>query len=295
MPAVPSWDAPTQFDLTNPYSGTLSFNVQTASGLYLLVNDGCDFQESVRSTVDNVPQADGAILHPRFLTGTQMPLKIGLWQDADTIACDDLLVEMLDTLSGAFRSLLNAGDNEGRLAWEIAGGNERMLDDVRLLVYPSFQPGPPPTFTVTIDSGYPYAQDLNQTRTPCADGATATINNTGSADYMPVFQVNRLNGAPAGAAPVSAFTIDNLTTGEQFVYDDSLPGAAAIAANRYAEITTFANTVYQSTTAIGPGDGRNLKAGVDELNSEYFALRIGSNDIEITGCDMDILWAPAWG
>ena len=247
MPAVPSWDAPTQFDLTNPYNGSMSFNVQTASGIYLLVNDGCDFQESVRSTTDNVPQSDGAILHHRFLTGTQMPLKIGLFDTEDNIACDNLLAEMLDNLSGAFRSLLNAGDNEGRLAWEVAGKNERMLDDIRLLVYPSFIPGPPPIFTVTIDSQYPYAQDLNPQSTSIADGATSTLSNTGSADYFPVFQVQ---GATSG------FTLENLTTGIQFVYDASLPGAVSIGGGDYGEIDTFRNTIFLN------GDGANLKAEI---------------------------------
>ncbi len=290
MPAVPSWAYPNAFDLTNPYNGTLTFNEQTGSGIYLLIQEGCNFQIDVRSTTDNVPQADGSIPHTRFLTGTQMQLTVQLWETLNEIACEgELLVAMLDDLSGAVRSLLNAGDNEGRLAWEIDGGNERMLDDVRLLVYPTFTPGPPPTVTFTIDSQYPYAQDLNQTRTGVADGATVTITNTGSADYMPVFLVNQLNGVVDGSA-VNDFTIENVTTGERFVYSSSLPGADPISAGgHYAEINTFTNTIYED------GDGANLKAGVDQLLSEYFALQIGANDITIDGADMDVLWAPAWG
>ncbi len=206
------------------------------------------------------------------------------------LACESsLLTQMLDDLTGALRSLLNAGDNQGRLAWEVDGGNERMLDDVRLLVYPVFTPGPPPSVTFTIDSQYPYAQDLNQTRTPVADGVPVIVDNTGSADYQPVFLVNQLNGVVDSGA-VHTFTIQNLTTGEQFVYDDSLPGASPISAGgHYAEINTFANTIFLD------GDGANLKAGVDELNSEYLSLPIGSSVIQIDDCDMDILWAPAWG
>ncbi len=290
MPAVPSW-APQQFDLTNPYSGTLTFNVPTAEGyLFSLDQDACSFNIVVRSTKDNVPQADGSILHHRFLTGVEMVLTVKLWTEDEKPACDADLANMLDLLSGSFRSLLNAGDNEGRLAWEIEGGSERMLDDARLLVYPLFtnQGGLNPVVTVTIDSRYPYAEDLNQTLTPCADGVPVTLTNTGTADFFPVFQVNRLNGSTSASA-VNAFTIDNLTTGEQFNYSDALPGADPISAGgHYAEIDTFGNTIFLD------GNGANLKAGVDELTSEYFPLVTGANQILISGCDMDVLWQNAW-
>jgi hypothetical protein len=241
MPAVPNWSAPTQFDLTNPYNTSMSFNVQTADGIYLLDQSQCSFDITVRSTTDNIPQADGYIPHHRFLTGVQMPLAIWLMETPESPACDELLVTMLDNVSGAFRSLLNAGDNEGRLAWEVAGQNERMLDDIRLLVYPTFEMDTKGVVTVTIDSRYPYAQDLTQTRTGIEDGDTATLTNSGSADYLPVFQVNRLNGV-TGSGSVPSFTIENITTGIQLEYNDGLPGAIAI-----------------------------------------------------TGADMDVLWAPAWG
>ncbi len=290
MPAVPHWAYPNVFDLTNPYSGNLSFNEQTSSGIYLVAQDGCNFGIDVRSTTDNVPQSDGSILHTRFLTGTQVQMTVQLWETLNELACEgELLVEMLDTLSGALRSLLNAGDNEGRLAWTVDGGNDRMLDDARLLVYPTFTPGPPPTVTFTLDSGFPYAQDLVQTRTACADGDVVVLDNTGSADYFPVFLVNMLNGVVSAGA-VNSFMIENLTTGQQFVYDDSFPGAIPISAGgHYAEINTFKNTIFLD------GDSSNLKAGVDELSSEYFSLRVGENEIVITNCDMDVLWAPAWG
>lgn len=278
MPAVPNWSVPTQFDLTNPYSGTLSFNVQT-DRLYLLDQSGCNMTISVRSTTDNVPQANGSILHHRFLTGTQIQLAVWLMEDTENPACDILLADMLDDLSGALRSLLNAGDNAGRLAWEVAGKNDRMLDDCRLLVYPAYTMNANGSLNVTIDSQYPYAQDLGQTTTNIAASGNATLTNTGSAEYDPVFKVY-------GAT--TAFTLTNITTGLQFVYDSTLPGAAAIGAGSYAEIDTFRNTIFLN------GSGANLKAGVDELNSDYWGLATGANSVTITGASVDVLWADAW-
>lgn len=166
-----------------------------------------------------------------------------------------------------------------------------MLDDVRLLVYPSYQMGNLGVVTVTLDSQYPYAQQLLQTQTPCPDGTPITLTNTGTADYDPVFLVNQLSGVVSGSA-VNDFTI-TVTQGTdvtQFVYSSSFPGAVPISVGgHYAEINTFANTIYLD------GDGANLKAGVDELNSEYPSFPIGTFDVQIDGCDMDALWAPAWG
>jgi len=281
MPAVPKWASPIQFDVTNPYNGTLILNV-LSDRLYLLDQENCSFDITVRSTTDDVPQADGSILHHRFLTGTQMQLAIQLWESADTVACDALLAEMVGDLTGAFRSLLNAGDNAGRLTWQVDGGNDRILDDIRLLAYPAFtMSGPLGIVTVTIDSQYPYAQDLTQQLTTITDGNTAVLANTGSADYLPVFQVSNLSG--------STFTLENVTTGIEFNYNDALPGGIAITGANYAEIDTFRNTIFLN------GSGANLKAGVVQLSSDYWALVAGNNTVGITGADVDILWAPAHG
>ncbi len=281
MPAVPKWAAPIQFDVTNPYNGTLILNV-ASDRLYLLNQEACSFDITVRSTTDNVPQADGSIIHHRFLTGTQMPLEIQMWENPEQVACGPLLAEMVGDLTGAFRSLLNAGDNEGRLTWQIEGGNDRILDDIRLLVYPAFRmDGPLGVITVTVDSQYPYAQDLTQQLTTITNGNTAVLANTGSADYYPVFQVSNLSG--------STFTLENVTTGIEFNYNNALPGALAISGADYAEIDTFRNTIFLN------GNGANLKAGVVELSSDYWSLVTGGNTVGITGADVDILWAPAHG
>ncbi len=295
MPAVPHWAYPNVFDLTNPFNGNLSFNEQTSSGIYLLIQDGCDFHIDVRSTTDNIPQANGSILHTRFLTGVTIPMTVQLWESRNEIACSgELLAEMLDNLSGALRSLLNAGDNEGRLAYQVDGQNDRMVDDVRLAVYPTFTPGPPPTVTFTLDTQYPYAQDLLQNCTHFSDGVPQTLDNTGSADYHPVFLVNVSScslpyDGDVGAVSDFTITVDNIYGITQFVYSDAFAGAVPIPSGAYAEINAFGNTIYQD------GTGADLKAGVDELNSDYPVFATGSNDVQIDGADMVVLWAPAWG
>lgn len=287
---IADWSVP--MVLTTPYA-TLDLNgTLVGGGAYLLRPDGCKLGQGVRSTKDDVPQADGSILHHRFLTGTEMLLPIQIWVDkGDSLpACDTLLQTLLDDLLGAMRSLLNAGDNAGRLSWTPAGQNARMLDDIRLLNYPAetiVDTSAGLEITVLIDSEYPYTQDLQETRTGIANGATTVITNAGTAAYFPVFQANRLNSVTSGS-PCLSFTLQNLTTGIDFVYDSTLPGAIAIAGGSYGEIDTFRNSIFRN------GNLTNLKAGVDELNSDYFLLEPGANSIKIVGCDIDVLWQNAW-
>ncbi len=293
MPPVPSWAYPTVFELTNPFNGSMVFNEQTSSGIYLAIQEGCDFQLAVRSTTDNVPQSDGSILHHRFLTGSTLAMTLQLWETRNDIPCEtELLTEMLDELSGALRSLLNVEDNQGRLSWTVPGGDERMLDDVRLVVYPSFVVGPPPTVTFTLDCRFPYAQNLTQELQPIADGTTETINNVGTAAYFPVIQINKLNGALSGD-DVCAFTItvENIEGTTQFNYDCTLPPGTGlnIGPTHYAEMENFNNTLFLD------GDGANLSPGISQLDSDYFSLAPGDNDVTIDGADCDVLWAPAWG
>lgn len=284
---IADWSVP--FVLTTPYAN-LEFNVEMPGlGLYLLRQDGCSTGISVRQTTDNIPQADGSIPHHRFLTGVQIVLAIQLWADADSIACDEQLQTMLDTLKGAFRSLLNAGDNEGRIAWEPVGGSSadstyRMLDDIRLLVYADPKPISLETewvweVGVTIDTRYPYAEDLTQIQDTVT--TTATLTNLGNADFWPVWKVN---------GPFDTFTLLNEDTGLQIVYDSSLPGAVSVAGGDYAEIDTFQGTIFLN------GSGADLSAGIDALNTDDFPLIPGDNLISLTGDppDADCLYQAAW-
>jgi hypothetical protein len=277
VPAVPDWSAPTQFDLTSPY-GNLVFNVPTTVEgmpcLFLLNMEACKFRIGVRDTSQNVPQSDGGILHSRFLTKTEIDLSIGLWEDEDNAACEELLAAMTDALSGAFRSLLNAGDNAGRLAWEVAGKNTRMLDDCRLLVYPDYdeQDVAHKIFTATIDSAFPYAQDLTPQFTSIAAGDTEIIDNTGTADYFPVIRVS---------GPAAGFSI---TIGTQ-----SMTFVNAIGGGDFVEVNTFNNTIFLN------GDEDDELNGLDVLNSVFPVLVPGNNTVQMFDADAVIEWAPAFG
>lgn len=278
MPPIPNWSEP--MSLTSP-GGNLEFNTDLANGgRYVVVPRKSHFDLDVRATKNNLPQFDGSALHHRFLTGAEMVLAIQLWEAAggensipDNIACEDLLTEMLDDLSRSFRALLNAGDNQGRIAWEVAGANERMLDDIRLLVYPAEDlEGPVVEVIATVDSRYPYALDL----TPQFVNGAAVITNNGTADTYPVYRVT---------GPTSSFTIANTTTDEQLVYSGT-----AIAGGHYAEIDTSRDTIYLD------GSGADLLSEVDIINSLWPRLAIGANTITFSGSGTLVTeWQPAWG
>lgn len=300
MPPVPDWTQ--QFRLTNPYTTAqgddwLYFNTQTASGIYLLDQKACAVNFDVRSTKLDVPQGDGAILPERFLTGAVADLSVQLWENSNVPACDELLQAMLDDLTGAVRSLLNAGDNEGRLSWTLPDNTDRMVDDARLLTYPRFtMDGPTPVVVFTLDSQYPYAVTEADTYTNCLDGIETTITNGGTADYYGVFQVNRTRVGSSwvvGGTAVHSFTIQNLTTGLDFNFDDTLASAPEISANHFGEIDCFRNTMYEMDVAADPGT--DLTPSIIQTDSEYFQLVMGENRIKITGADMAVIHADAWG
>lgn len=279
---IANYAYPIVFQLTSPFANLAFNNPLGNGGVYLLDNSGCSIGPTTRSTSDNIPQADGAILHHRFLTGTQMTLAIQLWEeDREKPACDDLLQEMQDDLLGAFRSLLNAGDNEGRISWDVYnGGGDRMLDDLRLLVYPTVAINTDgiTVVTVTVDTKYPYAEDLTQISTNVT--GTTPITNGGNADFWPVWKVN---------GPFSAFVLLNNTTGLQIEYDASQPGAASVGGGDYAEIDTFGGTIFLN------GSGADLSAGIVELNSDDFPLIPGANSITLsTAPSADCLYQAAW-
>jgi len=262
------WSLP--FSIVSPYA-TISVNADPLG--YAFVPELCVAKYAVRSSKDPIPQADGSILHRRFKTGYEIALTIELWTSKDTIACDDDVTEMGVELDGVLSSLLNAGDNEGRLIWTPSGAGTfpgpRMFDDVRLLVEPVSNQQAQGAIRVqfVLDTQYPYAIDQTQQAISTTDG-TETIEMEGNTDFWPVFQVY------AGASPMSTFSIANDTTGEALVYSGT-----AIAAGDYLEIDCFRNTAFVN------GDGASRIDGFDPELSDFFPLVPGENLINCSGMD----------
>lgn len=281
MAATAEW-AEIPFVLHSPYDD-ITFNLTTGDR-YLLIPGSCDMGAEVRSTKDDIPQADGSILHHRFFTGYEARMAAMLWVD-NAPACDADLVRMIDRLNGVCWSLLNAGDNEGRLSWLPSGlVDYRMLDDVRLserLAIASPDDGRGTICSWHLDTSFPYAQNLTQQST----ALDATITNTGTAEYWPVFRIS-------GGATL--FTLTNTTTGLSIVYNSSLPGGIGTGAFG-VEIDTFRNTAYLITgSPVGPGDGADAMGSIDMNLSDFWSLATGANACTIVGATGTVLWAPAW-
>lgn len=287
MAANAEWEQ--EFVLTSPY-GTLTLN--TAVGdRYLLVPQSCDMGAPLRVTKDNIPQADGSILHHRFTEGYECRLTLELWQDG-AIACGADMVRMLDTINEHAFGLLNAGDNQGRLSWPIAGGgvnSNRMLDDIRLLerVVAQVGDGGLTVVTFAVDTVYPYAMNLTQILTPIPEGVPTVLTNTGNTSFWPVIQVNQLNGTPSGSA-CTGFTLQNQTPTPDLLFEWTDVLSTPIPGGSYGEIDCFRNTFYLN------GNQTNLKPGVDFLTSDFWPLTPGANTIYIAGCDCDVLWNAPW-
>lgn len=284
---IADWTVP--FELTSGvFAGatTLPINQQTASGIYLLREDGCSLQNTVRATKENIPQEDGAILHRRFLAGMEMNLAVQFWQDTSNLACDDLLQTMYDDLMGYLYGLLNAGDNQGRISWSPAGGSsatstQRMLDDIRLFSYPTeaHQKGFPMELSFTLDCALPYAEDLTQS-TVALNDTGVIVTNSGNRPTYPVWKMNGGGGT---------YSITDLTTGEFFEYDPNFPNAPDLDSGDYIEINTFRDTAYKN------GDGANCKPGINMEASAFFPLSPGDHMIVLgSGTTGTALWNNSW-
>lgn len=262
----------------------------SGTGYYLLRSDGCSLLNQVRSTKEFMPQADGAILHCRFLAGMEMNLAIQMWQDSSNIACDQLLQEMVDTLEGYLYGLLNAGDNQGRIRWAPTGGSSnvpltngyRMLEDIRLLTYwtESQSPGNPLEISFTLDTVWPYVADETQDSINISN-IPAVVTNYGNRPTYPVWKI---------FGPLGVLTLTNSTTGELFTYNTTLPAGGVdlnVLGGEYIEIDTFLNTVTKVSGAILT----NVAAGISMTDSVFFTLPPGGSTIVLN----DLIFGGATG
>jgi hypothetical protein len=284
--ANPEWEVP--FQLVTPQGTLLLNDDEQVEGSYLLDMAGCSMGLGIRAEKYGVPQGDGDILRRRFTTGYGATLLIEYWdlgkEQPACVSSSPSSRAMNDTIMRHLRSILNGG---GRLLWLPTGQGIRMIDNCHLLEGPTVaETNGLTTCSFTLDSIYPYAQDFTQQLTQFDAGdPEVIITNTGTADYWPVWKVY---------GPADHFTILNITSNEEIVYNSDLPGAPVIPPGSYAEINTFRNTIYMN------GNGANLKPGLDIELTNFFPLYVGPNDILITGDatdpspDVDCLWAPAW-
>jgi phage-related protein len=259
--------------LTSP-EGTLDLEDGGTLNGYVHEAGSCDVGLTVRSTVENIPQGDGDLIHSRFKGGYVLRLSWQLW-DNGAIAIGATRREMYEELMLHLNALLNA---DGRYQWTPTGGSDaRIIDGLRLLEWPdpAVVQDSLKRVTVALDTRFPYAIDLTQVDVDVS--GTDTVTNDGNVPYYPVIEV---------AGPFTAFTLTNETVVDddgnplQIVYDDSLPGAVSVASGHSAEITTFGGG-----KAYLDGSGANLKKGIDVTASEFFPLAVGDNTITLTGAD----------
>lgn len=258
--------------------GDLTFNA-TSGDRYLLDELACDMWQDVRPGPDrpNVPQEDGGLIEEGFVTGTRLNLKVRLWEDEEP-ACGADLTRMVDTLMKHAQSMVKAAW-AGRYLWTPAGDDRRLLDYMQMRERVQFEWGEREVAaSLRFLSPFPYAIDFTQTLTTIT--GSSVLNNVGNTTMFPVFKVY---------GPAATFTLSNDTTDLAIVYDDTLPGAAAIAGGDYVEIDTFRNTAYLN------GDEDNMKPGIDVTLSDFWGLVPGNNVVSITTAPrVDVLWQAAW-
>lgn len=270
--------------------GVLSINDPgSADGFFVAIDESSQGGTRVRSSKDDIPQADGSILHRRFLTGYEVTLTLTyMASNKATATCqtEPSSRAMNDTLMLHLMELVH--DNGRLLFYPTGAADARLLDQIQLLNGPviSIEPGVT-SVTFTVDSPFPYLLNYTQIDTEIVSGGPETLVNGGTAPMYPVFQVY---------GPTDYFEIWNNDTDLAIVYDSALPGAQSIASGDYAEIDTFRNTIYLN------GDQDNLKPGIDITASDFFPLEVGSNEIEVTGdgtfsgppLEVHVLWQDAW-
>ena len=203
--------------------GTLTINDDTqVEGFFIQVPDACvGSVEAIRAEKYGIPNADGAYLRRRFTAGYGLKLVFLLCAgDSETPACnttDPTSTEMVDFLSRHLRAILNGG---GRYLWTpaVAGSAERLLDDLWLLTPPAVSVAADwTTVSFDLDTRFPYAIDFTQIVTSFSGSDDEQIlTNTGTSPFWPVWKIY---------GPTDGFSIVNLDTNEEIVYDADLPGS----------------------------------------------------------------------
>jgi hypothetical protein len=273
--------------LTTP-RGNLALNA--ASGArYLVLNEHSSGGADLRFTFDEIPQSDGQLNHPQYLTGYRMNLAIALW-DEQNPACGEAAQEMLDELGLHIDALRNPAGTT-RIIWTPENMASRMVNDINLSTKPAVTVSPRGddqsivAVTFQVVSEFPYEMSEAEGTPNELTGGTGlvsdTIDNVGNTRTWPVFRVY---------GPTNAFELHNLTTGESLYYDGSQAGAPMIGTSEYVEIDMMRTSVVMN----GDVDDSAI-AGIVWTTSAFWALDPGENDIALVGADTaDILWNSAF-
>lgn len=274
------------YELETP-RGTLEFNPTPIPGdnyLRLSAVEGLS-GGVVRSTVEPVPQRDGATVFDAF-RGAMYPILRGQVKAADLTDRR----ERIEELEALTDSILRA---DGILRWTPTGAAERRLT-VRLLeaVQISAGPGVIKEFQLALVAGDPtvYAE-LEQT----ADSAALTVGGGGAevfphgfpysyGDFSGGGNVNVTNGGTVPTfpivevyGPITGPAVYNVTTGKVV----SFPGLS-IGAGDYLEVD-----MRRETAELNGSPDVNMIRYLDVAGSEFFALEPGVNAIRLSGTGFD--------
>ena len=272
--------------LTTP-RGNLALNAATGNR-YLLLNENCSSGADLRFTFTNIPQSDGQLNNPQYLTGYGMQLAIALWVDEEP-ACGGDAQEMLDELGQHIDALRNP-ESTTRIIWTPEGMASRMVNDINLAQRAVVRTVPHSdsegivTVTFAVVSEFPYEMsEAERTPTTLAGGTGlgSTFDNQGNTCFWPVFKVYGFT---------DAFELHNLTTGESLYYSADQPGAPMIGTSEYVEIDMFRGTV-----VINGDEDDSAIAGIVFTTSSFWCLEPGDNDLALVGADTaTVLWNDAW-
>lgn len=265
---------------------------------WLVDPDNCQCGAGMRVTRDSVPQSGGDIMHKHFKTGFVFQMAAiaavikgavsGEGGEISGPVCGSDLVDMFDNLMFTLNAMQNV---DGNLIWQPTGHPDRAMYSARWLgadgsggtgftaVETERDDEIFVGITFALLSPFPYAMDAAQTTTPLGGSSPVTITQGGTVEFFPVIRV---------FGPTSAFVLHNNTTGELLSYSAAFPGASAIPPGQYIEFDFFRNTAYFN------GDGANAKPGIDVLNSDFWSLIPGDNELECDGASADLLWQNAY-
>jgi hypothetical protein len=280
--------------------GVLEFNgTPDANGEYLRLTavEGWD-GASMRSSVEVVPQADGATVFPSY-DGARFPVLAGLivaFTPQTRTAWEDLIkahVRAIKRADGVLRQYPTGhpprrcrvrqydqvaiapsqGLQPRPFQIHLVSGDPAIVSDIELAVDTTgLQPGQG-------SWGFPFAFAFAFGDT--ASGGTATVQAGGNAPTYPTIRVYGQATSPRVA---------NLTTGESLSLS-----ALSLAAGDFAEIDTAAKTVTLNGSSL-----HSLIGALDIPTSTFWALQPGPNTIQLTasqfaaGAYAEIRWRDGW-